>query len=393
MIAYNKTKFSDLILLEQAKKWKRVNLIDQEIFRAIVEAKWNAYKRSNIFLRAGVFILTYILASSSIGLVFLFFHLDHEQVIGFFLLLFGAISIAALEYFIRSKNVFNTGIDESLLYFSIGLILGGITAMFKLYDLHNFSLVLCLMSCPLLVLAVIRYVDKLLAVCAWLVFLGILFFGIPDWFGMTVAKITLPFLTILMSLAAYNFIVGLRNKFALRFYEGCFNWLIYTTLITFYAGGNYFVVRELSTSFFDVEIKPGDDIPMAWFFYAFTILVPVGMVLSGMLKRNKPFLICGMLLCAAAVATIRYYYSIMPIEVALILGGTVMIVLAVAAYFLYKKKNAGITFEEDHTSNPLISKDLEAIFISQVMRQHILTPEIKYGGGEFGGGGAGGNTD
>jgi hypothetical protein len=43
----------------------------------------------------------------------------------------------------------------------------------------------------------------------------------------------------------------------------------------FYLSGNYFAVRELSEELLHTHIGPGQDISLAWFFYAWTFIVPI----------------------------------------------------------------------------------------------------------------------
>ena len=66
-----------------------------------------------------------------------------------------------------------------------------------------------------------------------------------------------------------------------------------------------------------------------------------------------------------------------------------MLALAIIAYFLFRHKKEGLTYEEDITEDPLLTKDIEAILIAQIMRQPAPEKRLEFGGGEFGDGGAG----
>ena len=389
MIAYNELKFSNLLLLDQLKRWKRAGLLDAAMLSAIAIQKAETYKHTNIFLRIGVFILTMILSWSITGIAFLFFDLDSEIVIGVAMIFFGLLFGAALEFFIRKKSAFCSGVDDALLYFSATGIIVGIAIVFQLYKTNSPELYHSILICLALMPAAIRYVDRFLALLSYIAVFCVFFFGIPHWFGMNIAKLVLPFFTMALSISFYMLFARWQKRFELRFYKHCLMWLSYAALFSFYAGGNYYVVRELSTSYFDIDLKPGQDIPLAWFFQLFTVLVPVVLIALGLKNKNKPMIISGLILCAAAVATIRYYYSVMPVEWALTLGGLAMILVAVIAHYFFRKKTTGITYEEDVTDDPLISRDLEAIFIAQVLRKQMPDKTTEFGGGEFGGGGAG----
>src|SRR6185295_6812101 len=97
----------------------------------------------------------------------------------------------------------------------------------------------------------------------------------------------------------------------------------------------------------------------------------------------------------AAVLTIRYNYSVLPVEIALILGGLLLLALAWAALKFLAQPKKGFTKEKDESEEFLIHPDLEAFLVSQTLTPQAPVKEeskITFGGGRFGGGGAGGEV-
>jgi hypothetical protein len=164
-------------------------------------------------------------------------------------------------------------------------------------------------------------------------------------------------------------------------------------LVCFYLAGNYFVVREIGDNMFALNLKEGERIPFGWLFWALTVGIPMFYMLRGVQKKDAVFLRVGLLLLAVMVITIRYYYHVMPIEVALLLGGGVMIGVA---YFLIRylaQPRNGFTYEEEKDASPINKLQVEALIINQTFStpQAPETTGTKFGGGSGGGAGAGGD--
>jgi hypothetical protein len=131
------------------------------------------------------------------------------------------------------------------------------------------------------------------------------------------------------------------------------------------------------------------------FFYAYTILIPLIYVYFGLKKKNDILLGCGLILIAVSVATIRYYHAIMPLDIALILSGVMLLIICRLAYLYLKTPRHGIKYEKNEGEDPWLSKDVEAMVIAQALAQQHAPVHQKhntgFGEGKFGGGGAGEN--
>src|SRR5690606_11475961 len=144
----------------------------------------------------------------------------------------------------------------------------------------------------------------------------------------------------------------------------------------------------------NVVVGPGQDIPFAFLFYAFTFLIPPFFLVYSIKFKDRMFFIIGLLAVAFSVFTIRFYYSIMPIEIALVIGGAA---LFAASYIFIRKirhKDIGLTYKPDRYTDSEALAYAQAIIVSS--QSHIKTAEtiespMHFGGGGFSGGGSSGN--
>jgi hypothetical protein len=99
-------------------------------------------------------------------------------------------------------------------------------------------------------------------------------------------------------------------------------------------------------------------------------------------------------LTAAAVATFRAYYKLLPIDVMLTLLGAILLGIAYAVMKYLKTPKRGFTYAEADEADPMDRIKIESLVIAQTF-SHAPTPPAdegtKFGGGDFGGGGSSGD--
>ncbi|HWZ23540.1 MAG TPA: hypothetical protein VNW06_12845, partial [Cytophagaceae bacterium] len=204
------------------------------------------------------------------------------------------------------------------------------------------------------------------------------------------SKFSLPIIVMILSTVAYFAVLKCRKNSQLRFWDSSLRILEILSLLLFYLAGNYFVVRTLSEVLFGLDLNEGGDIPFAFFFYAYTALIPLVYVYLGLKNKNKVLLQAGLILIAVSVVTFKYYYSLGHQEVTLTIGGIVMIAVAWFSTRYLKTPKYGITYLEDKHKNAEGDFDAEALLIAQTFStpQSEQGDATKFGGGKFGGGGA-----
>ena len=129
--------------------------------------------------------------------------------------------------------------------------------------------------------------------------------------------------------------------------------------------------------------------PYNWLFAVLTVVLPFVYLFMGIKNKDRILWILGSLGIVASIMTYRYYFAVMPIEWALTLAGLFALSLGVYLIkYLKTPKNGFVYIAKNNKSN-----FIESLVMNQLLQQSAQTgqPEndIKYGGGDFDGGGAG----
>jgi hypothetical protein len=158
--------------------------------------------------------------------------------------------------------------------------------------------------------------------------------------------------------------------------------------MTFYLGGNYFIVRE-GNALVNKIYTTSQQFAFAPFFYFLSITVPVFYVVFGLKKHDRLTFVMGLLCAAFSVFTYRYYFGFLPTEIALILSGILLIVLASGFIYYFKMPKHGFTYSPESDKEGI---NLETILLAEITQTKLGSDEqsFKFGGGTTGGGGAGG---
>lgn len=236
----------------------------------------------------------------------------------------------------------------------------------------------------------LRFGNLLMGCLAFIAFLGIVFYGLIP-LGNT-AKAVLPFLLMAISVGVYWLMKKYKNKERLRHYKTCCTFIEALALLVTYVAGNYFVVREVSNSLFDLHLKEDESIPAGWIFWILTVLIPAVYVFRGIQKRDVILLRTGLLLVTAIVFTVRYYYHFMPLESAMTIGGVIMIGFAYGITKYLTPPKHGLTHAEPN--DPAVGGllQVESLVVAETFGDTTTDGEKRFdfGGGTSGGAGASG---
>jgi hypothetical protein len=401
MIAYSQVSLEKLRINKTTEMWSKKNLIHKDSLDKIkVNYKVDFYS-PNLFIRIALFFFTIILASSALGLLtvisFLGSGSGEEYGIGIRLIIYGIVLLVILEVLIKNKKIYKAGIDDALLYMTLSYIIGGICVISTLttYDNNGYStwdpvneILICLLwSFPILLAATIRYADMLIAalsyLCLFVIMCLLLYKAGP------IAQALIPFAGILFSALAYFLIRKYIKMESFLVWENPMTLIELLSLFTFYISGNYLVVRELSELLFDKETPAGEDIPLAIIFYLFTALIPFAYIWKALQSKDRIMLRTGLIIFAMGILTFKYYYSLGHHEISLTLAGIVMVAFAALVMKYLKTPRHGLTTKEDIHENSLLNTDIETIIIAESFKTTGPEKGFDFGGGKFGGGGAG----
>lgn len=382
MIAYNHTSLDNLLIQEEVENALQQDLLSKEE-AAGIENKYpvNLYT-PNLFIRIGLLLLTAIVVLMGYGVFCLIVLNGGEKGFGIMTIFYSLIIYGGLEFMIREKKHFRSGIDDGLILFGIGFIVAAINILAD--GSMSFLGQSILIFIPALYY-LLRFGNVLMAGISFLSFLAIIFsFFIR--FG-DAAKTAMPFLLMALSLVVYWLMKKGKKQTMLRHYRPCLTFIEILALLVLYIAGNYFVVREVSNSMFNLQLKEGESIPGAWLFWIITILLPLIYIFRGLQKRDVILLRTGLILVGAIVFTIRYYHHVAPIEIAMTIGGIIMILIA---YFVTKyltPPKHGFTHAEPNDPKLKGLLNLESLVITETFHQ---TPVEQGEGFKFGGGSSGG---
>ncbi|MNQ41466.1 hypothetical protein D3C85_551420 [compost metagenome] len=387
MIAQDKQLLNDLALLDEANSLQNAGFISKEQKDLIRKQLPDFKRQKNILVRLGFFLLGSFLYGSICGAISIIGMAGEEYYFKICCYIFAGVGFAATEL-LANQKYYGHGLDDA---FILGAILNvgfaiGITT-------DGYELIIAIFMAIVAFVMYRRYLHlpSLLIFC--LASSAVLFYGLFE-FG-EIGKTILPFVAMLFSAGFYFFTKKSIQSLTESYY---YNGLLLANsfcLILFYLSCNYLVVRELSIMLLGNEILPGTDIPFAYFFYAFTLIVPILYLVQALKTKDRIMLWISFLAIAFSIYTIRFYYSVLPIEVALTLGGVVLFVIAYFSIKKLKEKESGLTFKPDRINNSNALLNAEAIIVASTfgMKPGVKPQDspMEFGGGGYSGGGSEGS--
>ena len=386
MIAHDKSLLNNLALIEEANSLQAGGFISKEQ-NTIIKKNLSGFKRhDNILVRLGFFLLGAFLYVSLCG-AFSLIGIDGGQT--FWKICFYIFTIIGFvgSNILANQKYYGHGLDDA---FNLGTLLSlgiaiGITT-------EGYEIVIAFFIAIAAFLMYLRYIHLPSALIFCLAASAVLFYGMFE-FG-AIGKTILPFVAMLFSAGFYFFTKKTMNNLSENYYYKGILLANSFCLVLFYLSCNYLVVRELSVMLLGNEILPGKDIPFAILFYVFTAIVPIIYLVQALKRKDRIMLWISFLAIAFSIYTIRFYYSVLPIEVALTLGGLVLFAIAYFSIKKLKDREIGLTFKPDRINNSNAFLNAEMLIVAS---QFGLKPEavnespMEYGGGGFSGGGSGGS--
>jgi hypothetical protein len=383
MIVYTKIGLQNSALLDEAQSLQKAGFLTKEQFDHFSKDAMLPKTNENLFVRLLFFLLGAFLYSSICSFFALSAMDNLDTHYEYFVFFFAFIGFAATELLARS-HFYGHGLDDA---FILGSQLTLAIAVGIATDGNEVIIATILTATALM--CYLRYLHLSMALLFCLALTATLLFGIFELDDSIHAF--LPFITMTFAAAIYFSSKTAVQKLATPFY---YNGLLLGqnfALILFYFSGNYMVVRELSIELLKQDVAVGSDIPFAYLFYAFTFIVPASYLYLALVKKDRILLWIGLLSLCFSVYTIRFYYAVLPIEIALTLGGAVLFLITLFAIKKLQNKQTGITFQPDRFTKTTALLHAEILLASQLGG---LKPEVTaespmdFGGGGFSGGGS-----
>jgi hypothetical protein len=376
MKAYSENWIENLKFKSKLKSWfKSGHLNEVELSQGNTYFKEDFYK-PNWFILMGLFLFTNIAVSFTTTFFLATVGIFDNKIglsIAFIIVSIG--SFIALEFFIKSKNLYRSGIDNALLYLALGFLYASILLFFDFsLPFYYYPLFLFFILIP----AFIRYADPLVAIAMFFSFFVFVFLFATTF---SIGKTILPF--VIMSLAASIYFIS-KSRLISFYFEDVQQIIKTLSLIVFYIAGNYWVVREANAILNNTF--PSIEIPFGILFWVFTFFIPFGYIFIGMRKKDRKSIIVGILALGFSIFTFRCYYAVLPLEWALTLGGLVLVGFSILVLKYFKTPKLNLSSEASEQNK--FSK-LESILAAQAFQANSPSSDtLKMGGGDFGGGGS-----
>ena len=383
MLAYNKTTLENLAIHEAAEEAADLNLISAQKENEIkIHYPVHLYS-PNIFVCIGLGLLTIFIVLSSAGLIGL---MTNFQSPTFILFLFATGSFAVLTYMTATKKHFNSGVDHILMAATIIFATATILEMLPLGINEDIlaSAVVCIISLCFF----LRFADSIMAIVSFGAMV-VLMVNISIYFGAA-TRILLSFAVMAFTGILYFVLKNNKSKRLTIYYSKPMLVLQLLALATFYIAGNYFVITEFSKKFFPGAGSTSLPLWFRYFLWAFTALVPIVYIMAGIKHREIMLCRIGIASVAISILTYRYYYSILPAEAAMILAGSIVCTCSYLLTKYLKQPKGGFIFENVKRRKK-DTANLEGVIIAETFGQRETSrqQETTFGGGSFGGAGAG----
>ena len=381
MTAKNKEHVENLLLLSEAKKLRDAGFLSKHDVKEIRLKLHIPRTSENLLIRIGFFLLGCFLYSSIMGAASVVF-LDSIDAYKVVLFVLAGIGLATTE--ILTRNGFhNYGLDDAfilgfqvVLYAAVGVATEQSTAVFTVMAIAGTACCYRYFSTGSMLFAVI---------------------GLAGFFASLITDVKLvssnflPFVMAAVAYGLYSLYKVIHRKKENRLYRNSLRLVKMFSLILGYLALNYLVVRELSEELIGLQISRGDDIPLSYLFYFLTFAIPLFYIYIGLRYKDRVFLVIGLLALAFSLFSIRYYYSILPVESALIFGGVLLFGISWYSILFLRNRETGLTFNRDRFTDSESFSMAQAVIINSAVEMESDSHDqpMKFGGGGFSGGGAG----
>lgn len=380
MIAYNPQGLQHLWLIRESQKALYRGKLSDADYDILLKKYPTGFYTPNILIRLGLFFLVQMAASSVMGLLSMALLLtEGEKSFGYLLLAQASLVIAVLEHLIKKKKHYESGVDDALLWLGAAYLVGSVNMLGSPSLTVNMLLVLMLA-----LLGSLRYLNYLMSAAAVIALLVLTYLKYKEWGDWALS--TLPLLLMTLSLLLTLGSEILQKYYRYRLYENCLKSVQITALVCLYVCGNFFVLNEIAPKLIQ---WPKLFFTFDTFFWVFTLLMPLILLLLGIRRRNMIYLRLGLLLLVTLGFQLRYYYHKMPIEWLITLVGAALALMAYLLTRYLKKPRQGIVSFRLTSKNLMGLEQAEALLIAHTMG-NTGTPPSQYplGGGSSGGGGA-----
>jgi len=386
MTAYKKEELNNLLVHETAREAFYEGLIDEATYTNILQRHPGTLYTPNFFIRLGLALLTIVIGLATLILfaLFLFSGNSGEGAYTVLLVMLAIISYIALELLVNAKKYYNAGTDNVLMLLTVGFTWGAYAFSGPAFN-YWATTVLCVISAWLCY----RFTNGLMGMVAYI-------FLLISLYNMLYLQVinAIPFVLMAASAVVYWITKKLCSMPAYLYHRQSIAYINLLAIVSFYVCSNYYFVSNVVAYRTYLNDQPALTVPIAPFFWFCTLFIPIGYLLYGIRAKSLLFIRCGIILLAAGIATLRYYYAFMPGDVLLMLGGVILIAVSSMLIVYVRQQRRSFVLGNSSRQTPEHLRNIEALVIAQaVSTGHTAAPQqgVQFGGGNSGGGGATGD--
>lgn len=381
MRAYQDSDLYNKYVNDQATGALETFCIDKDSFTKILTTYPCKLYTPDYFIRIALGLLTIVAVLFSALLLWLLSSASSTPGIVIVLIILAILCYTALELLVQAKRYYNAGVDNILMVLTIIFI----DSVFFVSDYNTSWIGMSGVTMFVALWLSIRFTDAFMAMltyCCFFIFLFLVYLKFGD-----IAKATAPVIMMIVS-AVICLLLQKLSRGKMYSYQYCFKAVTFLSLVTLYASGNYFIIKELSNEMFHLQLSLQDPIPFGWLFWMLTFLIPPAYIIYGIRKRDFLVMRTGLALIAATVFTVKYYYALLPVEMEMLIAGIILIALSYTSIKYLAMPKYGYTSIDLYPSRKE-ALNAEALIIAETFnKQPVVESSGLYGGGSGGGGGA-----
>lgn len=390
MIAYPKPELSLLEIRSTVLDATSQELISKEESRNILMKYPSRFYSPNMYIRIGLGLLT-ILSISSISSFFgLLLDFRNAEII---LLLTALGCLAMLEYFIQTKHHYRSGIDDTLLHSAIAFLLIFTGIETESSGRAN-NILLSLAGLALYTIASIRYLDRMALIGA---LASLAFFCFAIWEKSSPNMALLPCWTITLALAAIAVTAHqLKDRPVANYHRHLLILLENLAVVGAYASLHILTIDAVLTA---KSISTSAPAPQslstaaAIFYWSWTLIVPVLMLKYALRQQESLSIRLSLLAILSALYAQHHFFPVFEPELAAVIYGLLLLLAGWWTIRFLKNDNSVYSFRHGGDEGDLLGQNPFLVVAGFAgTGTPTDTPPISntnFGGGSFGGAGAG----
>ncbi len=388
MKAYDPAWLEARHIRQQAHRWHRQGMLSDQQFAAIRQAYPNQFRDLNAALEIGAFVFTLLATLAGYALLSLMLRASSGLAGAVVAGLMAAGTFVLARSLVQSGSFYRNGTDNALwLVSALSAVWGATVLSHEAFNTFPPFWQVCLLAVPILLAYVVYTSDTILTAFLLLALYGGVFSYLltPGW-----GKAALPFVLLGTSAGLFGAVLWLgRTRANALYYHDSFALVRWVTATVGAAAGNYLVVRELNGLLLENRPATAPEIALPGLFWLLTFGIPATYLGLGIRLRCRMGLILGAVGLALALATVRHYFATWPFSVSLVLDGIVICGLAVWLIRYLHIPRRGFTDALDDEPPLALLKHVGTLTALQGTANAQQPTGPRFGGGEFGGGGAG----